>query len=71
MTAINNTTIICDFCYQEETFEGLTPGQTLRYLEPRGWRHYPDTKKHYCSRTCSANDRTIIYNDSNQITTKP
>jgi len=71
MTYIQNTIIVCDFCCQEEVFDGLTQGQAFRLLEPRGWKYYPDTQSHYCSRTCSANDRTVTYNDSNQITTQP
>jgi len=69
MTAIQNTTIVCDFCKKEEHFNGLTSPQALRLLEPRGWKHYIDTSKHYCSRTCSANDRTVKYNSTGQITT--
>lgn len=72
MTIYKTINVICDYCKTEENnFKGLTEGQIMRLLEPRGWKYYPDTQKHYCSRTCSANDRTIEYNNSNQITTKP
>jgi hypothetical protein len=71
MTVYKSLNVICDYCKKEENnFHNLTEGQILRILEPRGWKYYEDTRKHYCSRTCSANDRKRIYDNNNQIRTE-
>lgn len=71
MSWATKATITCDFCGKLEEFLNLTSGQAMRYLEPRGWKYYEDTKKHYCSRSCSANDRTNINAPGDPIRTKP
>jgi len=57
MTWVTKVTITCDYCGKKEEFLNLLAGQAMRHLEPKGWKHYPQTGKHYCSRTCSANHR--------------
>lgn len=57
MSYTTTTILTCDFCGRQEKFEKFDIDYILFQLPMKGWKHYEDTNKQYCSRTCSANHR--------------